>query len=571
MRPWRSARGRWYLLAGAWVVVLILGAGGFVQQGYENHAPRSVSEVTYLTMKLSTLNYDGSSAGPINWRLNIGRFIVPLMAASTVLQSATVVFSDEFQRFKARRANGHTVVAGLGDIGVRLARAFSEAGHVVVGVDTSADLARAARHAGQHITTISGDLSNPLTLQAARLDRASRLVVAVGDDASNVQVASMAAEVAGRSRGSRKALRCAVQLSDAELTHLLRAADLDAAGAIRLSYFNLHERAARALLAEHPALAGDPVRPMVIGLGQFGRSLVVAMGQQWADSHPGETLHITLVDQAASGRWAEMTQRHPALHDVCLPELIDLDLANPSADGIDAVVELLAEERPSWVAIVVDDEAIALENAVFLHQQMPRGEVPIVVRMRSTAGLGTLLNPVSGSRQAFPGVSVFPFIDRTCTIAAVEGGIREQLAQAVHEDYLSHLPADAPVGELNRPWVELDDDQRDLSRRRVDGIEADLTAVGCELAPLRRWGAPSLTFTETEEDLLAAREHQRWFDDRTAAGWTYGETRDNDLKQNPLLVPWPKLPVESQVANLEAVKGLQPMLAKAGFEVVRSA
>jgi hypothetical protein len=166
-------------------------------------------------------------------------------------------------------------------------------------------------------------------------------------------------------------------------------------------------------------------------------------------------------------------------------------------------------------------------------------------------------------------VSVFPFLDRTCTLESVDGGIREQLAASVHEDYLSSLPSDSPAGGLQRPWGELDDDERDLSRRRVDGIVGDLALIGCELQPLRRWGAVDLVLTDAEVDRLAEREHRRWHDDRTAAGWTYADTRDDAAKRNPLLVPWAELPSASRDYNLDAVRALQPMIARAGFEAVR--
>ena len=38
---------------------------------------------------------------------------------------------------------------------------------------------------------------------------------------------------------------------------------------------------------------------MVIGLGQFGRSLVLALAQQWAEVRPGEQISPTLVDPGA--------------------------------------------------------------------------------------------------------------------------------------------------------------------------------------------------------------------------------------------------------------------------------
>lgn len=569
MRLLRSSRGRWYALAALWVVVLVLGIGGFLQQADDAGEPRPFLDTLYLTLQLATLDYSGSS-GPMNWRLEVARFTVPIMAASTVLQTASVVFAAEVNRWRISRSHGHTVVAGLGEVGRRLARSLADAGERVVGIDPDPAHVDAVRGADDRIAVIVGDPTDPATLARLRVERARRLVVATGEDATNVAVATAAASVADGHRGRRTALRCAVQLSDAELATVLRTADLDARGGVRIGYFSLHERAARALLSENPPFEGDSHRPMVIGLGRFGRSLVLALGQQWAHQHSHAKLPLTLVDAHAGGRWAELALRHPGLAQITSPTLIEVDLGSPSGAGMDQLARALEEQTPTWVAIVVDDEPLALANAVFLQQRLPRGAVPIVVRMGSAAGLGTLVDPVSGSERSFPGVRVFPLLDRTCTVASIEGGVREQLAEAVHEDYLASLDPASTASELRRPWAELDDDERDLSRRRVDGIIDDLAAVGCELVPLRRWGAPELAFTEEETERLASREHQRWYDDRTAAGWTHGEVRDNDTLRNPLLVPWERLGDEARRDNLEAVRALQPMLARAGFEAVRS-
>jgi hypothetical protein len=566
----RTPRGRWYALAVLWVVVIVLGIGGFVQQGRESGEPRSVLDTLYLTLQLATLDYSGGS-GDMNWRLQIGRFVVPIMAASTVLITASVVFAGELNRLRIARASGHTVVAGMGDVGKRLAVAFADAGERVVVVDRDAALVAAATSADDRLRGLVGDPTDPGTLARVRVDRARRLVVAGPEDARNVRAASAAASLAGGPTRGRAALRCAVQLADAELASLMRAADLDSAGGTRLSYFSLHERAARSLLSENPPFTGADDHALVIGLGRFGRSLVVALGQHWAHQHPGRRTPLTLVDAHAGGRWAELTQRHPALAEVFVPELIDVDLAWPSAAGVEALATLLTERPPTWVAVVVDDEPLALANAVFLQQRLPTGRVPVVVRMGSGAGLGTLLESVGGgAARAFPGVSVFPFLDRTCTVESVDGGIREQLAESVHEEYLTGLPDGGTGAGLQRPWADLGDDERDLSRRRVDGVVGDLAAIGCELAPLRRWGAPAVDLTEDETALLAEREHQRWYDDRTASGWTYAASRDDTARTNPLLVPWTELTPAVRQTNLDDVRALQPMLARAGFEIDRT-
>jgi len=566
----RTPRGRWFVLAALWVVVIVLGVGGFIQQGRESGEPRSTLDTVYLTLQLATLDYSGSS-GEMNWRLQVGRFVVPLMAASTVLITASIVFAGELNRLRIGRSSGHTVVAGLGDVGKRLASAFADAGERVVVVDPDQSLVTAATSADGRLRGLVGDPTDPGTLARVRVDRARRLVVAGPEDARNVRAASAAASLASGPGRGRPALRCAVQLTDAELASLMRATDLDSAGGVRLSYFSLHERAARSLLSEHPPFTGTDDHAMVIGLGRLGRSLVVALGQQWAHQHRHRRTPITLVDAHAGGRWAELVQRHPAVAEVFEPELIDVDLAKPSAAGVEALATLLAERPPTWVAIVVDDEPLALANAVFLQQRLPTDHARVVVRMGSGAGLGALLESAGGgTARAFPGVSVFPFLDRTCTVGSVDGGVREQLAESVHEEYLAGLAGGGTGAGLQRPWADLGDDERDLSRRRVDGIVGDLAVLGCELVPLRRWGAPAVVLTDGEIAVLAEREHQRWYDDRTASGWRYAATRDDSARTNPLLVPWAELTPAVRQSNLDAARALQPMLARAGFEIART-
>ena len=50
----RSPRGRWYLLAALWVVVIVLGIGGFIQQSRESGEHRSFLDTVYLTLQLAT-------------------------------------------------------------------------------------------------------------------------------------------------------------------------------------------------------------------------------------------------------------------------------------------------------------------------------------------------------------------------------------------------------------------------------------------------------------------------------------------------------------------------------------
>jgi len=568
-----SARVRWFVIGLLWLALFVLAGTGFREQATTAHIGRENLDILYLIFQLITLQYNGADA-VLNWRLEIARFLAPALAFSTVLQSASLVFADEFRRLRLQYVRNHTIICGLDDVGTRLAQAFGGRGDRVVAIELNGASPGigSARAAGA--TVLIGDATDAGLLRAARVAQAVRLIAVCGDDAANVQVAAQAANVIGDHEG--KALRCAVHLNDAELATLLRAADLERRGAVRMSFFNTHERGARALLAENrpfPGIADGTAdarsaHVVLFGLGQLGRSLVVNLAQQWAELETGTQLRITLVDTAASGRWQTLALQHPALGSACAATALDLDFAVPTADSVEALRNLFADDRPTWVAIAYAEEALALSTAFFLAQTLDVRSVPVVIRTRTTAGLGALLLHSEHSTGVLRMMRVFPFLDRTCTIGAVDAGVREQLAQAVHENYLGRLDPES-TNAMNRPWDELDDDERDLSRRRVDGILGDLAAIGCELGPLRRWGVADTTLTDAEVEQLATREHARWMADRLAAGWVHGDRRDDATKRNPLLVEWDLLADDVRTANLESARALPAMLARAGFEPVR--
>jgi uncharacterized membrane protein len=567
MKLLSSARNRWLLLAALWVVLLVLGIGGFLQQSTDGDLHRTFLDNLYLTLQLAALDYGGGDDA-LNWRLQVARFAAPVMAASTVLLTASLVFVEQFRQFRLRFVSDHTIVCGLGEVGTRFAQAFAATGTQVVAIESDPVAGGVAAARAANITVVVGDATDPATLQTARIGRAAQLICVCGDDAGNLQISIAAADLP---RASTNALRCAVHLADADLAGFLRSVDLDATKQIRVTFFNVHERAARTLVSENPPFVdeGTTNHVVVMGLGQLGRNLVVALAQGWADRPGDERLPITLVDRVASGRWEAMCMQHPALRDVCTPTVFDFDLGAPRADEVDRLRAAVAERQPTWVCMAFEDESLALSSALLAQRGLGIDSAPIVVRTRTESGLGALIHGHTSAGRS--NLRIFPFLERTCTVEVVEAGIREQLARAVHEQYLADTAAAAGDSELRRPWDDLADGQRDPSRRRVDGVVGDLDALGYSLAPLRRWGAPVVELTEDELTRLAEREHGRWRAEREAAGWTWAATRDNVAKHHPLLVAWSDLSDEARRMNVDAARALPAMLARAGYEPVRNA
>ena len=551
-----SSRQRWWLLAAGWVTLIVLGVGGFIQQSNELGADNSFLDHLYFTLQLAALDFDGADEA-INWRLQIVRFAAPLMAAGTLLQSASVVFRDQFTRFRAGLAKGHTVVCGLDNVGARLVESLTANGQRVVAIeaDPASPGVATARTAGAAV--ITGDPSDPAVLLSGRVDRARRLVAITPSDATNVAITSAARDVRRRAASP---LRCSVRLSDGELAHLLRSTELTGEGSVRTEYFNVHDRAAQALIAAHP-IEG---RIAVLGLGQFGANVVVAAAKRWAEDGEGP-LAATLIDRRAAGRLQALVMQHPALERALDPTCIELDIGAPTRNAVEQFEQSMIDQPPSLVVVAFEDEALTWTSGLFVRRRLRR-PVDIVVRTDTDGGFGQHLQRHVGSERGARIVS-FPFLEQACSVDLIEGGVREQLARAIHDDHVARSGTSS--AGLHRAWDDLDDESRESSRAAADAIVGRVAALGGELVPLRQWGAIGGGFGDDEIERLAADEHARWKAEREAAGWTWGATRDDALKHNPLLVDWESLPDDVRESNRAAVKALPAMLARAGFELAR--
>ena len=134
---------------------------------------------------------------------------------------------------------------------------------------------------------------------------------------------------------------------------------------------------------------------------------------------------------------------------------------------------------------------------------------------------------------ASPAWSCSRLLDKACSPAIIEGGVRERLARSMHDD---HRARTSTGRVYDRSWERLTDEQRESSRRSADGVLGSITDLGLELVPLRHWGTTSNLLTDEEVAGLAEREHERWRVERESQGWTYGPERDDQRQLNPELV-----------------------------------
>ncbi len=146
--------------------------------------------------------------------------------------------------------------------------------------------------------------------------------------------------------------------------------------------------------------------------------------------------------------------------------------------------------------------------------------------------------------------------------------VMEDLARAAHALYCEQ---ERRRGKTAPTWEELDEDRRDANRAQVADIPNKLYILGYELAPSHGLPASDIVIAPEQLEKMAVHEHNRWMDERTRQGWTYGPVRDNARKHHPCLVPWEKLPEEEMQKDRDTVVNIPKLIGDAGFRVRRAA
>lgn len=66
---------------------------------------------------------------------------------------------------------------------------------------------------------------------------------------------------------------------------------------------------------------------------------------------------------------------------------------------------------------------------------------------------------------------------------------------------------------------------------------------------------------------IAKNVHEVWAKARMEEGWTYGEFRDDQLKEHPCLVPYEDLPEEEKAYDRNTALDTLKLLIKWGFKI----
>jgi voltage-gated potassium channel Kch len=564
----------WYILAVAGGVAFVLGCIGWwrILNPGQHPIPSDGAFVAYWSFKDFFMN--APSERNIPWELDVARFLAPVVAGWAGLSALGLLFRDRSQQMKIPWMRGHVVICGLGDfVGIMFVRHLRDKRTKVVVIEFDAANPNIELCRSLGVPVIVGDAQRLRTLQAAGAQRASRVLAVTADDAVNTQIVATWRELPGRR--SRR-LGCLAQISDPEFCKLLRIQEAERGDPeLSVDFFNIDEISARLMLKKFPPDFDQP-HIVVAHLDPLGVWLAYHAARAWYVKRGDKTakLVVTILDDDAEERRAALLGQYPALEKVCT----FVTTFSTSAKDIE---QLLHHHRDSatppisraYVTAYHDQQAF--ETALTLHHELQGLDpaVPVVVALTRPHGVAALLGDVKQAG-ALVNVDVFSTMEQTCTVDLVRGGSFEPIAEDIHKRWRQEQLAEGKPAPL---WEDLDESRRESSRAQARHIAVKLHMIGCAATPLRRWDATDFSFTDEEVEKLAIAEHDRWWDERLADGWTLIDLKDmgdpeeaKRRKQSPYLVPFKDLPPKIAEYDRIFVREIPRRLASVGLQVIRT-
>jgi hypothetical protein len=580
LNKWRDYQ--WYVIAGLWIFVAILGYVGFYRYFNALGETRSPLNLLYNTMQLFVLEV-GEVSGPVNWQLSIARVLAPVVTIFTTIQVIATVFYEQLQKMRVRFFNNHAVICGLGRKGMILSSEFCRLGYKVVAIDRGDDKSTLEQCRADGAIALVGNATDPEMLRKAQVEKAKYLISVCGDDETNTVVAANTHWLIKNRR--RKVLPCLIHIVDLELSNLLQEREVYAwkGGNFRLEFFNIFESGARVLLNEYPAfnqnreeIIKPPPHMLIVGLGNMGQSLMINAASRWEPrfATTGERLHISFVDLQAEAKEELLYLRYPKLLEVAKLTALQLDICSPEFRQAEF---LLGSEGTCEVTIIyvcMDDDSRGLSAAISLLKKTRDSRVPIIIRAVRESGLASLMLGEVGDDSGFDNLHIFSLLERTCRPSLLFNTINENLARAIHEEYIrvqKNLGQTLATNPSLVPWDDLSEELRESNRCQADHIGVKLRAVGYGIITLTDWTNETLEFLPEEVEIMAEMEHNRWVEERIICGWSYAPNpKDTEKKTSPYLIPWEELPEDIKEYDRENTRMLPDFLSRGGFQVYRS-
>ncbi|MGA2568942.1 MAG: NAD-binding protein [Terracidiphilus sp.] len=562
------------------VLALGLGFWGYATVGYGYTAgttPHPAIPFTFgeavrcLISSIGLLRlYDLFQPGKDPWQLVLAQILVPGIAVVSAAQLFLVGVRKNIRTAMARRKTNHTIVCGLGDVGMQIVENLRAAHHRVVAVDLLGDSPNAATCENSGVPVLQGDAKNPQVLLAAGIRRAQTAVIATGSDSENMDIALQIKAIYARPAYLKPGrIDVLARLRNDWMHKRLIASDKASLGSadVDLRLFNPFTAAARMLIRRlhlPPVPEFEAHTFVLVGFGAYGREIALHL-IRLSPVVLGRTLKILVIDEEAGAAKEQFSFANPAAAEAAGLEFVKASVAPGSPDFTHVVERKLESAGPLLgIALALGDDEVSLGAALEMRSLLDRNghlHVPVYVRLEHYRRLGELVREIERISSFADRLQIFGTLEETLGTDVLFGLKLDAFAQALHEDY-RHRSQATINPQANVPWHELPEFMKMSNRWRADHTPLLMEMAGLHLVrDVQSLAVVPLSADQIEQ--LAELEHRRYTIERRLVESRFGMAK----RQSAHVPQWSELNEEQKDWNRKETARLPEIVASLGVEL----
>lgn len=577
LNPSSRRRGRSLI---AWALIIVSAIAGFILGiiGYADYfdarfasaASPSFMDMLYYSARLFVVEWEIPVGDKVPKTLEVARWLAPLSLSAAAIKGLLNFAGEQVQLIRCRLHRDHAIVCGLGRQGFQLVSNLVANGLNVIAIELDPDNSQIGSVRSEGVPVLMGNAADAAMLSAAAAKRARFIFAVTGNDKVNIEIAAKAFECRGTRTSDGQTQRCAVHIDNAEISELFSERPLfrTIANDFDAHFYNINRLAARTLVDRYPPdrfqdvhqPETPPASIMVFGTEMLAQELVTQIarvGHYGNRKKPIAQLLTSMGDRVSKS----VEKRRGALSDfieLAIDDAIDFELLLTDDDLLE---QIATERQPSVVYICLSSAVDSLRLVAGLQRigVTQRAEVVVCIAHRSDL---TLLAPSREERDDF-GFTVFDVMRETCTVENIMRERLDNLARAIHEDYVARQTQLGHSPETNSSlveWCALPEAFREANRNQADHVAVKLRVLGYD--PPTKAPPRELRLSDQQLELVAELEHGRWLAGKKLAGWRYTSgPKDAAKRIAPTIVGWDALTEEEKEKDRDTARDL-PRLSR---------
>jgi hypothetical protein len=561
------------------LAAIALGFWGFVRAGSGFHqdtpwVPALVSPAFKANPRLESVRcllsslglirlYDLYQPGQAPWQLIVAQFAVPGIALFSAAQLFLMGVRKNLRKAMARHQSRHTIVCGLGDIGLQVVQNLRSAQQRVVAVDLVGDSPGASTCESSSVPVVAGDAKNPQVLLAAGIRHAQTAVVCTGSDSENIAIAMQIKAMHEKGMLVNPGrLQVLAEMRNDWMHKRLMASGRSALGSaeVDVRLFNPFTNAARMLVRQlhlPPAPEFESRTFVVAGFGAYGQEIALHLVRSFPVALGGK-LKILVLDERADEAREGFPVTHPVAAELADFEFVAAKVAPGSPEMQRTVSARLETAGPLLgVALALGEDEVSLCAALEMRSLLDRAghlHAPVYVRLEHYRQLGELVRSIESLACISDRLQIFGTLEETLNREVLFSSTLDAFARALHEDYRRRA-IDAMNPKADVPWHRLPELMKLSNRWRADHTPLLMELAGVRWVKGVKTPAP-LALSEQQIETLAQLEHRRYTIERRLA-----------QELDPQIPPWEKLSDQDKGWNRRESARVPEIMAEIGVEL----